>query len=151
MFESDVKMADWTSSSLFGCAGVISCLFHLGKGVLIGRGPLDISSALGPLRMPPNIGNRKRLLAEQCSRSGLSVLVLVPARLPFSGSGALDYGKGESKEAVDSKDVETEFVVVVSVVCTDGGLFKCHYPLSGEPVHPRLSSKWKHLVIRLES
>ena len=83
MFESDVELADWTRGSLIGGAGIIYGLFLLGKRVLIGRRLLDVSAVLGPLCVPPNIGNRKCLPTEQCSRSGLGVLVLVPTLLPF--------------------------------------------------------------------
>ena len=65
--------------------------------------------------------------------------------------GALHYGKHESEEAVDSEDVEKEVVVVVGVVCSDTCVFKCLHPLSGKPVHPKLSSNWKDALVRSDS
>ena len=103
MAESNIKLADWTRSSLTGCRGIISCHVLLSEGVVIGNGLLDVSAALGSLRMPPDIGNRKRLLTKQLSRPGLGVLLLVPNFLLFSGGRALHYSKRKSEEAVDSQ------------------------------------------------
>ena len=140
MAESDVKMADWTNASLAGCAGIISSCFLLGEGIPVFIGLLDASSVLGPLHMPPNAGNRKRLLTKQCSRPGCGILVLVYTLLPFSGSRALDNGIQESEEAVDSEDVEKEVVVVVAVVCINSAPLNPWYAISDVPVHPRFPS-----------
>ena len=94
----------------------------LSEGILIGSGLLDVPSVLGPLRMPGDIGNCKRLFTEQCSRQGLCIPVLVPALLSFSGNGALYDGRQELEEAVDSEDVKREVDVVDAVVFVDRGL-----------------------------
>ena len=47
----------WTGRSLMACAGIISSCFLLGEGMLVGSSLLDVSSALGPLRMPRDIDN----------------------------------------------------------------------------------------------
>ena len=52
---------------------------------------------------------------------------------------------------MDSEDVDKEVAAVVTVVSNDSGLLSCCYPLSGEPVHPRVSFSWKNLVVRSES
>ena len=116
MAESDVKMADWTCSSPTGCAGISASGFLLGEGSLSCSRLVDVSAALGPLRMPSNIGNRKRLLTKQCSHPGHGVLILVQTFLPVSSSAALDDGN-EGSEGVDNEDIEQEAVVVVGVVC----------------------------------
>ena len=148
MAESDVNMAGWACRSLTGCAGIIASFFVLREGVLMGSSLLDVSAALGPLRMSPDIGNRKRLLTKQCSCPGFGAHVLVQTCLWFSGSGALHNGEQESEEAVDSEDIEKEVSVVVGVVCIDSNLIKRSYPLSGEPVHPGFSPNRKDLVAR---
>ena len=140
MAESDLKMADWTKSSLAGCAGIISSCFLLGEGIPVFIGLLDAAAVLGPLYMSPDIGNRKRLLTKQCSRPGCGILVLVHSFIPFSGSRALDNGRQEWEEAVDSEDLEKEVVVVVAVVCTNGAPLNRWDVLSDVPVHPRFPS-----------
>ena len=151
MAESDVKMADRTYSSLADCAGIIPSCFMLGEGILVCIGLFDASSVLGPLHMPPGIGNRKRLLTKQRSRPSHGVLVLVHSLLPFSGSRALDNGRQESEEAMDREDVEKEVVVVVAVVCINSAPLNRWYVISGVPVHPRFHSTKKDLVISPQS
>ena len=95
MAESNLKLADWACSSLSSCAGIISSCFLFCEGNHIGSSLLDVSAILGPLCVPPDIGNGKRLLTKQCSRPGLGVPVLVQTFLPLSGTGALDDRKQE--------------------------------------------------------
>ena len=151
MVESDVKMAYWTWTSFAGCAGISPSSLLFGKGILTRSAPVDASAVLGPLRMPRDIDNRKRLLTKQCSHPNLGVPVLVEACLPFANSEALHDGEQGSKEAVGSEDSEKEVAVVVGVERVDVGLVKRCDPLSGEQVHPQFSSRWKNLVIRSES
>ena len=102
-------------------------------------------------------------MASSCLRSSalvraLGVLLLVPTLLSFSCNGALDNGRQESYAgrqasgaAMDCEEVEKEVMFVVAVVCADSGALICLYPLSGDQVHPGLSSTWTHLVVRAES
>ena len=79
-------MAENIGGSLVAFAGIISCGFMLGEGILVGNGLLDAPSVLGPVCMPPDVYDCKRLLTEQCSGPGLGVLALVPPLVPFSSS-----------------------------------------------------------------
>ena len=121
--ERDVDLADWASSTLTGCARIISSCFLLAERILIGSSLLDVSYALGPLCMPPDIGSRKCLLAEQRSRSDLGILVLVQTFLPFSGSGSFDDDKQEPEEAVGSEDIEKEVAGSEKGIFWKRGLF----------------------------
>ena len=140
MAEINVSMADRTHGSFMACANNISSCVMPSEGILVCRSFLDFPSVLGSLLMPRNIGDRKRLLTEQCFRPGLCVLVLVPTLLPFCCSEALDHGSKEPEEAVDSEDVDKEVAVVVAVVFVDSGPLKRRYSLSGGQVHPRVSA-----------
>ena len=151
MVESDVNLADRTCGSLVACAGIISSWFMLSEGISIGHGLLDVSAALGPLLMPPDVCNPKCLLTQQCSCPSLGVLVLVQALLPVSGSGALDHGRPGPEEAVDCENLEEEVIVVVTMVYIDSGHLTLRHSLSGEPLHPRFPSSWKDLVVSPES
>ena len=151
MAGGDLKMADWTCSSPVACADIILSCVMLGEGILIGSGLLDGPALLGLVHVPPDTGNRKRLLTGQCYRAGFGLLVLVPILVPFSSSGAPDDGRQEPEEAADMGDVPEEVVDVVGVVFIDIGLINHLYPLPDEQIHPRISTSWNDLVSRSDS